>query len=90
VPDPIADQGFRHPSAEAAACPKCGTALERGFVTGAFGISPDVFIERKPEYDQDGLVDDEQRRRWIVRAYRCQECGFLEFYAKTELERDRQ
>jgi Double zinc ribbon len=70
-------------------CPKCAHAFERGFVleeSQAY-YGPQVWIEGKPEYTHFDTLDLADRRVWMMRAYRCVECGFIEFYARTESQR---
>lgn len=70
-------------------CPKCGHSMERGFVANSGYSGPSVFVERKPDYSAwYGGVNIDDRRAWVLRGYRCMECGYIEFYGKTEIKRE--
>ena len=68
-------------------CPKCGGAMERGFVLDntygsqlvsqwAPGIPEASFWTGTKSIDEEKLIP--------LGAFRCADCGFLEFYARSE------
>jgi hypothetical protein len=70
-------------------CPKCSHSMERGFIADGSHAGPNVFIEGKPDYSAwYGGINIDERRVWVLRGYRCRECGYIEFYGKTEIKRD--
>ena len=74
-------------------CPRCGGTMEKGFLrarsTGLMGGPPAAWrpewIEGKPEYSRWGVLKVAGKRvadPSVV--YRCERCGYLEWYAPTE------
>ena len=67
-------------------CGECGGSLQRGFIVETAGMNPrpydaSYWLEGKPEkHFIDGLKINEKKAYYIT-AYRCENCGFLKFYA---------
>jgi len=72
----------------ALACPKCGGAMEAGFIldkgipTGS--VSSSEWVDGTPEPSIWTGLKLRGRERHPVTTYRCTACGFLESYAPAE------
>jgi hypothetical protein len=67
-------------------CNECGGTMQRGFVVetrGSRGIPYEAayWLEGKPEKSFWGGLKTEERQSYYITAYRCENCGFLKFYA---------
>ena len=61
-------------------CPKCSSIMMQGFLKeiGKYGNSPYLFA---PAQETPFAVKGVPSLRREILAYRCEACGFLEFYA---------
>ena len=71
-------------------CPKCGGATTGGFIIdhGHMHVrTQQIWVEGAPEASFWKGLKTSGRAIYTVRAMRCADCGFLEFYAadKTDL-----
>lgn len=68
-------------------CPRCSGAMEIGLVVdrGHYSL-PEVanWVEGMPERSLWSGLKTKGRESYPVRSYRCEACGYLEFYAKAE------
>ena len=69
-------------------CPKCSGAMESGFILDTVFLGTPFqskWVEGEPKYSWlvPGLTLRSRRVRKVI-TYRCQECGFLESYARHE------
>lgn len=66
-------------------CPKCGNAMEPGFVVdhtyGADGVSEWAGETAQPSF-WSGRISGKDRHP--VQTFRCVRCGYLESYARSE------
>ena len=64
-------------------CPKCGGALEEGFIRDAVtgGSVPSAWYRGRLERSRWMGVKTIGKVKYQVRTYRCNQCGFLESYA---------
>ena len=70
-------------------CPKCQHDMVRGFIPedSQAGRRLQIWVEGKPEHSSwTGQVLTQKRRQWYVRACRCSFCGYVESYARQEIE----
>jgi hypothetical protein len=69
-------------------CPKCSGTMEAGFMLGRGHnmYRPQEWFEGEPEINFLGGLKLRDKRRFRVKSLRCIECGFLEQYARTELD----
>lgn len=70
--------------APAPVCPKCGGAMEEGFIIdyGQYMFAAkhvSSWVQGPPKLSWCGALGDETRRR--IQSIRCVKCGFLESYA---------
>ncbi len=68
-------------------CPKCQGLMERGFLPNVIqgGLLVMNWVQGVPHQTFWSAVQPERGSDKIpVGAFRCQTCGFLEFYARTE------
>jgi predicted nucleic-acid-binding Zn-ribbon protein len=69
-------------------CSKCGSATSMGFIMekGDYNaISVSAWIEGK--YDENSFLNimlGPRKPKYPITAYRCVNCGYLEFYAKEQ------
>ena len=67
-------------------CPRCGGAMDAGLVVdrGHYSL-PEVakWVEGSPERSLWTGLKIKGRETYPVLSYRCEGCGFLEFYART-------
>ena len=65
------------------ACPKCGIALQDGFILDKTRDSrgPSEWVEGKPERSFWVGIKLRGKARFPIASYRCPRCGFLELYA---------
>lgn len=75
------------PQANSISCGKCAGLMEEGFIPD-FGhyefVRPVRWIEGKPEKSFWTGTNIDDRREANITAYRCRECGYVEFYAIEE------
>ncbi len=66
------------------ACPKCGGGLEDGFLRDATygGFKVGCWVEGTPQRSFWTGTQVAFKRKYRVGAYRCIDCGHLEFYAR--------
>ena len=66
-------------------CSECGGMLQRGFIVDAgHGNQPQdasYWLEGKPEKNFWFGLKTKGKQAFYVTAYRCENCGFLKFYA---------
>jgi uncharacterized protein DUF6487 len=69
-------------------CPKCSAEMETGFLLGRGRqlYRPAEWFEGQPEINWLGRIRLRSKRRFRVQSLRCTQCGFLEQYARTEME----
>ena len=69
-------------------CPKCSAEMEAGFVLGRGRklYRPAEWFEGQPEIKWTGGIKLRDKRRFRVQSWRCTKCGFLEQYARQEME----
>ena len=66
-------------------CPKCGGSLEEGFIPDATlpgGSEPSAWYQGPLERSTWMGVKTVGKAHYQVRVYRCNQCGFLESYAR--------
>ncbi len=69
-------------------CLRCGGVMQQGFVPEhkRFSAWASVWVEGTPEWSaRGGDAVTRDRATFLIRAYRCTSCGYLEFYANEEL-----
>jgi predicted nucleic-acid-binding Zn-ribbon protein len=69
-------------------CPKCKGAMQEGFVLdrGDYNIkTKPVWVEGAPEESFWSGLKTKDRRMFTVRAFRCPQCNYLEFYTAEEV-----
>jgi hypothetical protein len=79
----------RLPTSTVPTCPKCGDPMERGFIPDEYRDRNEVtvWVLGQPERSsQTGAVILSGTRMWRVVTYRCIGCGYLESYARDELQ----
>jgi ssDNA-binding Zn-finger/Zn-ribbon topoisomerase 1 len=66
-------------------CNECGGKMQRGFVVETRGAGTpyeaSYWLEGKPERRFWGGLKTEEKQSYYITAYRCENCGFLKFYA---------
>jgi hypothetical protein len=70
-------------------CPKCGYPMERGFIPDEYRDRNEitVWVQGQPERSsENGTVVLAGTRMWQVVTYRCTGCGYLESFARDELQ----
>ena len=74
--------------ASAKKCPKCSAEMEPGFLLGSGRnwYRPAEWFEGPPEINWLGGLKLRGKRRFRVESWRCKKCGFLEHYARREME----
>lgn len=74
--------------ADYANCPKCGAAMTEGFILDrTYGANTQqAWIEGTPEASFWSGLKTSDRAIYNVRAMRCADCGFLEFYADAQAD----
>lgn len=68
-------------------CPKCGSAMEEGFVLDRgdhLTVHAADWVEGEPDHSFFGGVTASGKRRYALTSYRCTRCGYLESYAREE------
>lgn len=65
-------------------CDRCEGPMERGFVADTAHSSrrPGVWAEGLPESGIFGIKQFRKRRRFVIQAWRCTKCGWLDLYAR--------
>ena len=73
-------------SERAPKCPKCGPAMEEGFVLDErhHGVSQSAWVEGEPVPSFWRGLKLSGQRRLKVATFRCSKCGYLESYAPGE------
>lgn len=72
-------------------CPKCKSSMHEGFVIdrGDYHIKMEsVWVEGKPEASFWSGLKTKDRAMFTVRAYRCPNCDYLEFYTAEKTSND--
>ncbi len=71
-------------------CSECGGTMQEGYILDVTrgGRIPSSWIEGKPEKDFWQGLNIEGKQVFYIAAYRCKDCGFLKFYADTEVTPD--
>ncbi len=70
-------------------CAKCGGAISEGLILdrGHYNAKQQqVWVEGAPEESFWKGLQTSGKQAFHVRAYRCDECGFLEFYTAEEAD----
>ncbi|HET9325680.1 MAG TPA: hypothetical protein VFQ05_02795 [Candidatus Eisenbacteria bacterium] len=65
-------------------CPQCSVTLEQGFTVDRSHYSfghPSKWVSGSPERSFLFGVKTEGRKRFTLAAYRCPQCGRVDFYA---------
>lgn len=71
-------------------CSKCSGELAEGFILdhGHYNAkTQQIWVEGQPEASFWSGLKTDDRAVFNVRAMRCANCGFLEFYADGEIEK---
>jgi predicted RNA-binding Zn-ribbon protein involved in translation (DUF1610 family) len=69
-------------------CPKCGNAMQRGFIPDEYRDRNEISVwvpgvpERSPS---NGAIELADSQMWRIATYRCRNCGYLESYATDEI-----
>ena len=66
-------------------CPECGGKMERGLSLTPAKLKPQFWIEGT-EISWWHIPNWKTRRKFVQTAYRCRNCGRLNFYANDSLE----
>jgi uncharacterized protein DUF6487 len=76
------------PGGSAKKCPRCSGEMETGFLLGRGRnlYRPAEWFAGQPEINLMGGIKLRGKRRFRVQSWRCTQCGFLEQYARTEME----
>jgi hypothetical protein len=80
---------LRLSTSTAPSCPKCGNPMDRGFIPDEYRDRNEVtvWVLGQPERSlETGRVVLTGTRMWHVVTYRCTACGYLESYARDELQ----
>jgi hypothetical protein len=74
--------------ASAKKCPKCLAEMESGFLLGRGRnlYRPGEWFEGQAEINMLGGLKLRGKRRFRVDSWRCTRCGFLEQYARQEMD----
>jgi predicted nucleic-acid-binding Zn-ribbon protein len=74
--------------ASAKKCPKCSAEMESGFLLarGTNFYRPAEWFEGEPEVNWAGGLKLRDKRRFRIESWRCRRCGFLEQYARQEMD----
>jgi len=67
-------------------CPKCGSAMEIGFLLDNAHVNyfPTIWVKGQPERSFLRTAKIKGKIKRGVESYRCVNCGFLESYAQSE------
>jgi len=67
-------------------CSKCRNPMAEGFVPDSIGgaLLRGAWVEGKPEKNLLGSLKIKGKRTFPIVTLRCDACGFLESYARTE------
>jgi len=73
-------------SEEMVVCPKCKNKMIQGFVPTYFhnALNIPTWCEGMPKKSFLGGVESQSDVEIPIGAFRCQNCGYLEYYAKQE------
>lgn len=69
-------------------CPKCKSSMQEGFVLdhGDYQVKmKPIWVEGAPEESFWTGLKTKNRAMYTVRAYRCPQCNYLEFYTAEEV-----
>lgn len=69
-------------------CSKCKSAMQEGFVfdRGDYSVKmKPVWVEGAPEESFWSGLKTKDKEMFTVRAYRCPQCNYLEFYTAEEV-----
>ena len=68
-------------------CPKCKSEMVQGFLADftQYGAHVGTWVEGSPKKTWTG-VKLEMLRKFPVATFRCEECGYLESYARKEFK----
>ena len=69
-------------------CPKCNGKLVEGFIPDSNPgmVFVNTWVEGPPEKSFIRGTKIEGKRRFYASTYRCEKCGYLESYARDEVE----
>ena len=70
------------------ACPKCSGAMVEGFTFDQSGgsVFVNTWVEGAPEKSFLHGINIQGKRWFQVSTFRCEKCGYLESYARDEID----
>jgi len=73
------------PAKTSSKCPKCGGAMEEGYVArpwATYAGQPERWVRGRAPVEADFRLSGKSAKARTVVSWRCSDCGFLESYAK--------